>query len=41
MAMIPMDAVTDGKKHDLYLVTKPAAEGEGVGVFMSLEFKSK
>jgi cytochrome c len=40
-AMIPVEPVTDGKKHDLYIVTRPAGEGEGVGVFMNIEFKAR
>jgi cytochrome c len=41
IATIRMESVTDGQKHDLYVVTRPAGGGEPVAVLMSMEFGAK
>jgi glucose/arabinose dehydrogenase/cytochrome c551/c552 len=41
VGIVPIKAVTDGKKHDLYIVTRPLAEDEGIAAIMSVEFKTR
>lgn len=41
MANIAIEPITDGKKHDVYFVTRPAAAGEPMAILVSAEFKAK
>ena len=41
MANIAIEPITDGKKHDVYFVTRPVAAGEPTAILVSAEFKAK
>ena len=41
MVNIAIEPITDGKKHDIYFVTRPAAAGEPTAILVSAEFKAK
>ena len=41
VGLVPMEPVTDGKKHTLYFVTRPLGEDESVAIIRLAEFKAK